>query len=217
MHNFKLAFGNPNIYHLQLLESIGLVDDLYSELAKITPPDINSDFLYSQIHDLAQKTQKVYDEKPELIATYRYHSHFYQQYIINELTKVNKDVNNVLTKLFKTVKTQILPLLTKLQFHFNQPNAQQLAHFFQIKYFSLNFDGYTSPNYPNADLILALTVVEIISNHYPELYSESTKIKENLIDGFLYYNGTTIYELNYCIIVMKNIINSQTFMSEHRL
>lgn len=176
----QVTFGNPTQKVLKLLNSKGLVDDLFSSLKTETMPANDSELVKEELNEIAEGISLLENPENEYFLK-RYKA--YDRSLIQSLTTIFKQKGIDVEKICLNIQDDINPLIAKLKAHYNRPRPYQLANYYKLKLFPFESFSAESASFPSGHTTQAYVMLNVIGSMYPIHYKYCKQIIEDVAES----------------------------------
>lgn len=111
-----IGYGNPTLEQVTLMSRVTIIDPLYEELSKITPPANSSEITQTELSNLVEYTS-VLAKDNELLKRYEVYDKSLVDYFKNTLVSAGMDKEKSM-KVVDDIIQDINPLLMRLKYHY---------------------------------------------------------------------------------------------------
>lgn len=200
----KIQFGNPSAEDVIQIRKVNYLDKLLPELMKDTfaPPKNSSRATMEELNVLTQYAERVEAKGRKEI--------FDASLVpaIEDLFVRNGANPEFIKTTTTSVVADILPLITKLKFKHQRPRPQQLAHYYELKFYPHFSYFSSSPAYPSGHTCIAAVLCEVLGNLYPEAWQIMRDFVKEVAESRLYlgvhYPSDNEFSYKMKEIILKN-------------
>lgn len=211
----NITYGNPNIIQLDLLTQTNYLDSLFEELSTYTYPLNSSEATKEELNEIVD-CLKALEGKDDHIQRYKSYDVHLSRYFKQGLIKGGEDEEKV-TKLVTDIVQDILPLLTKLKFHFQRPRPYQLAEYYKLKLFPYHSFSADSPSFPSGHAYQGRILTEVIGNLYPKSYAFMQKAFNDISYSRLYMGLHYQSDIDVGIFCADKVLANKEFKAKFKL
>ena len=209
----QLAWGNPAQEDVRNMETPTFLDDLLPRL--------------KQQDCFANSSDATREELKQLVGYSEYQDHsirrriFDQELVpaINALFVKNGCDGERLGKVTHSVVIDVLPLITKLKYHFQRPRPFQLAYYLGVRLYP-NFSHFvSSPSYPSGHCVMGAVLTEVLATQYssvfPDLPEVMRKFCAEVMESRLYMGVHYPSDNRFALQVSQAIVDHKHFRRKY--
>lgn len=210
----QVTYGNPTQKVFKLLNSNGLVDDLFESLKKETMPTNDSELTKEELNEIVEGISLL--ENPENDSFLkRYKS--YDRSLVQSITTIFKQKGIDVEQLCTDIQNDINPLIAKLKVHYNRPRPYQLANYYKLKLFPFESFSAESPCFPSGHTTQSYVMLNVIGSMYPIHYKYCKQIIDDIAESRknlgLHYQSDN----DYSFYVGEKILKHKEFAKKYEI
>lgn len=206
----ELAFGNPNQTDQMMMRKENYLDRELPKLYTFTPPPNSSLVTRTEIEKLIQYVNSkrvvknnLYDEA--LLQTIKQH------FIDNGASE------EFVTTVTNEIAEDVIPLVTKLKYHFNRPRPIQLSYYYDVNFFPDFSFFVNNPSYPSGHTTLTAITCHVLGNLFPENFDKINAVIKEARDSRLYLGVHYPSDNDMAMKVAKTVLENAEFKMKYRL
>lgn len=205
-----IAFGNPSSRDFLIMKQENYLDALFPKLIRFTPPKNSSAAAAGELQTLVnyvnakrEVKNNLYDEGLLLMI----------RDVFMEAGADKEFIETVSTGVAETV----VPLITKLKYHFNRPRPAQLSWYHSLNFYP-DFSYFTnSPSYPSSHVALTVITCHVLGNLHPEGYNRIQPLIEEMKQSRLYLGVHYPSDNDMSMVIAKAVLDNAEFKAEFNL
>jgi hypothetical protein len=209
----ELAWGNPSLEDVQNMEVHNYLDVLLPMLQNDPP------FYNTSAATRAELNQLVEYSKTRMQSARRNIFDGDLVPYINELFIKNGIGREDVCATTENLVHDLLPLITKLKYHYQRPRPFQLAYYHGLKFFPCFSKFVSSPSYPSGHTTLCLVISEVLATHYsiayPTCYEVLKKFSGEVMESRLYMGVHYASDNKFACKVAQMIIDNIAFREKY--
>lgn len=208
-----IIFGNPSKEDVANMMALNYLDALLPQLSEKTPYLNSSLGTREELNQLAE-----YAKNAERSTRKNDFDGALIPYIVDLFSKNGADPEDV-GKTCLSLVDDLMPLITKLKYHFNRPRPHQLACYYKFGLFP-GFSKYvSSPSYPSGHTVLCATIAEVLSNHYALKFAHLVGVMQRftgeVMESRLYMGVHYPSDNRFALEVVQAVINNKQFREKY--
>lgn len=213
----QLAYGNPSQEDMRNIEVTSYLDDL----VRILKSDKHAPFLNTSPATREELRQLVtYSELQEHSARRNIFDGDLVPYV-RELFVRNGCESEPVHRLTLQIVQDVLPVITKLKYHYQRPRPYQLAYYFGMKFYP-NFSRYvSSPSYPSGHSVLGAVLTEVLAAEYSGVFTTCYEVMRKLcgeiMESRLYMGVHYPSDNRFALHVAQQLLNHPGFREKYNL
>lgn len=206
----EIGFGNPSARdHLMMTKEVYL-DVLLPSLSNFTPPKNSSDVTR---HELKHLEKLVLSKRVVK-------NNMYDNALLDMLKKIFIEQGasqEFVDTICDGVAEDVIPVITKLKYHFNRPRPAQLSWYYNMNLFP-DFSYFTnSPSYPSGHTCLTVVTSHVLGNLYPEGFKKVQSVIQEVSDSRLMLGVHYGSDNDMSRVVAKKVLDNAEFKIKYRL
>jgi membrane-associated phospholipid phosphatase len=206
----KIVFGNPSAQDRLIMSCQNYLDKLIPSLKTFSNPKNNSEVTISELNQLTH-----YLSLGKVVEHNLYDKNLIQY--IKDFYITEGAPPELIDSLATSVQTDVVPLITKLKYHFNRPRPAQLAYYYDMQLYP-DFSYFTNnPSYPSGHTTLTAITCEVFGNQFPETYKKISSLMPRVAESRLCLGVHYPSDNNMAHIVAKRVITNPEFKRKHKL
>lgn len=212
----NIVFGNPTQQDYMQIKKQSIIDDLFHDLRKFTPPANSSEGTKQELNEIMTAMSSI-DGKSEQFEIWDMMDKSMVPYIKNKFIAHGADAVQI-HSLLDNIVADVLPLLTRLKYEFNRPRPSQLAYYYRLKlmpYLS-NF-AHSSPSYPSGHTVICAVITSVLCKHYPQAEESLGKGLKDLSYSRIALGTHYPSDNDFAITVADKIIYHKSFINKYKL
>lgn len=207
----QLVYGKPSKQDFDNLNISNYLDGIINALKQYLPPPNSSEETKEELIALLAHTKGRQITKKELLDTMLI-PHLDQLFIDNGADPAD------VTGTTKSIINDVLPVITKLKFHFNRPRPHQIAYYYpDIDLFHDHSYFISSPCYPSGHSVMGIVAGHVLGNHYAQSYSAMQNFMREVQVSRLALGVHYPSDNTFAQIVATAIISNKDFQRKYGL
>lgn len=208
-----IKYGNPSLEDVNNMTVLTYLDGLLPSLCMRTP------FVNSSVATREELNQlQEYSKNTEHSIRRREFDGALIPYIVDLFAKNGADAENV-NKTCNELAEDLLPLITKLKYHFQRPRPYQLAYYYKLAFFPSFSKFVSSPSYPSGHTVLCAVIAEVLGTHYSLQYAGLYSVLQNftgeVMESRLYMGVHYASDNRFALEVAQAVINNKEFRQKY--
>jgi hypothetical protein len=210
----EIPFGNPDRLSLGYLNKDSILDSLLDELKNHPHPPNDSEKAKAELLELASATENINNK--EVLDKFKIYDFDFDNYIIDRLSKQNIDKDE-LKKLIEDINEDILPIITKLKYHYQRIRPYQLSKILGVSLVPYPSITANTPSYPSGHTIQSRVYAEVLGNRYPQFYKPIHELATDIMWSRLYMGVHYPSDCQFGDYVASVICNHPDFKKKYKL
>lgn len=211
-----LAYGNPTRNYLPELGRDTYLDSLLGELASYPFPNYNGQDVIDEINKLIQLTNSLESDE-DLKKRYEFYDENFDRYMVDVLANLKVASRESLNDLIQDVKSDILPLILKLKYHYQRVRPSQLSYLLTMKLYAYPSNFALSPSYPSGHAIQSKVYADVLSARFPKYHHQLQDLAKDISQSRmalgLHYESDCIF----AEYVSELIVTHPEFQKKYKL
>lgn len=210
IHLDDISWGNPSMLDYNLIQKQGYLDVLLPGLENIYPPLNSSATTKSEIENLMR-----YVNAPK-----NSQNHLFDEALLTEIKKCFTDAGadqKFVDSVCQKIADDVVPLVTKLKFHFNRPRPSQLAYYLNLSLYPSFSYFVSNPSYPSGHTTLTAVTCEVLGNLYPTAYNKAKILINEARSSRLFLGLHYPSDNEMAIVVAERIFQLPSFKKKYSL
>lgn len=207
----ELPYGGPSKQDWHNIQISNYLDDLLPNLERHRPPLNSSEQTKNELIVLLQHTKGRQITRKEL----------FDRYLVPHLDRLfidNGAQEEDVTTTTQNIVKDVLPIITKLKFHFNRPRPYQIAYYYpDMELYHDHSYFVSSPSYPSGHCVMGLVAGHVLSNHYPQSYGAMQNFMHEVLESRLSMGVHYPSDNEFAQIVGQAIISHPKFQRKYDL
>lgn len=210
----EIKFGNPTYRQFQLIESVDLFDDLFSELQS-NPFKLNdSDKTKEEMNLLIDFQNDIQDKANEkILKRYLFYDYNLNQAIANSFQSEKINISEIAM----SVSDILNPFHLKLKYFYNRPRPSQLATYYKLKLFPQCKSPVKTPSYPSEIVINASVILNVIANKDPTFFQRASQMIEDVKYSRQYLGLNYVSDTEFSLMIADKILKHPQFCKEFKI
>lgn len=186
------------------MQTENYLDRLIPVFTQWTPPANSSDVTRAEINALVN-----------LLATPRKEKHVYFDeallvYIREYFVSAGADEAEI-QKILNDIAEDVLPLITKLKYHFQRPRPSTLAYYMNVQLLPDSYYFANTPSFPSAHTTMTAITCEVLGNIFPQSYSRMIGLRNEVLESRLFLGVHYSSDNDMAMAVAKRVLENPEF------
>jgi hypothetical protein len=210
----EITFGNPTIEQKQLIDSKGIIDDLFVKLKTNICPLNDSELVKDELNEIVESID-IISEEDNIEYLNRYKS--YDRSVLQTINTIFRQKNIDVEELSKRISEDITGLIYRLKYYYNRPRPNQIANYHKLKLFP--FKGYSSnnPSFPSEHCVIGYVVLNVIGNQYPSYYNFCKEMIEDIFYSRIHLGLNYPTDNDFSKIIGREILKHKEFTKKYEI
>jgi hypothetical protein len=180
----NITYGTPTAQDLNLIQSDGLLDDLFEKLkTSLSFPENDSELVKDELNEIEDCLATMSQPENQNYLK-RYQS--YDRNLIQALTSIFKQRNIDVEELCNDIVKDTQGLITKLKYYYQRPRPRQIAQYYKLKLFPYKSFSANTPSYPSGHCVQSVVILNVIGNKNPTQYPFCKELIEDIAYSRVY-------------------------------
>lgn len=210
----QITYGNPTIEQKQLIESKGIVDDLFVKLKTEVCPLNDSELVKDELNEIAEAIETI-SEAENIDYLKRYRS--YDRSIIQVINTVFKQKNIDVEELTLSISNDVSGLIAKLKQYYNRPRPNQLADYYKLKLFPYKSFSNNSPSFPSEHSVTGYVILNVIGCKYPTHYNFCKEMIEDIMYSRIHLGLHYPTDNDFSKVIGREIMKHKEFTKKYEI
>jgi acid phosphatase (class A) len=207
----ELRYGAPSKQDFENLKHPGYLDRLLDKLYALAPPANSSEQTKNELIFLLRQSNVRQITRKELF------DRSLIPFLDDLFIKNGADAEDVTTTT-QNICNDVLPIITKLKYHFNRPRPYQILYYYpEIELYPDYSYFVSSPSYPSGHAIIGLVTGHVLANHYPQSYAAMQNFMQEIQLSRLALGVHYPSDNDFAKIVVQEIISDAEFLRKYDL
>jgi hypothetical protein len=211
----EIPYGNPDRITMDYLKKESILDTLLEELKNYPHPQNDSEKVKTELTEISIAIQNV-SNNPEILQKFKIYDSVLDTYIIDSLVKQGVDAEE-LKKIIDDLNQDVLPLISKLKFHYQRIRPYQLSKIHEISLIPYPSLSAQTPSYPSGHTIQSRVYAEVLGNKFPQFYKPLHELATDVMWSRLYMGVHYPSDCQFGDYVAEVICNHPDFKKKYKL
>lgn len=210
----EITYGNPSIEQKRLIESKGIVDDLFVKLKQEVCPLNDSELVKDELNEIVESIDTI-SEPDNIEYLKRYKS--YDRSVIQVINTVFKQKNIDVEELTLSISNDISGLIAKLKYYYNRPRPNQLANYQKLLLFP--YKGYSSdsPSFPSGHSVAGYVILNVIGCKFPSHYNFCKEMIEDIMYSRIHLGLHYPSDNDFSKVIGREILKHKEFTKKYEI
>ncbi len=218
----QLRFGNPSKEDIANMHIENYLDKVIPELKSFTPPPNNSQATMEELKLLMEYAERYKEQGRKAVFDQSLVPYIDDLFIRNYATdfstnEIIEEEANKIKKITQTIVDDLLPVITKLKYHFNRPRPFQLAYYYKYKLYPDYSYFVSSPSFPSGHTTMGTVICEVLGNVYPSSYSKMQAFMQEVAQSRLLMGVHFPSDNNMGVLIAQRILKNPEFRMRNHL
>jgi hypothetical protein len=211
----EIPYGNPDRLSIVYLKKDTYLDTLLEELKNSPFPLNDSEKVKTELQEISVAIQNT-SNTPEILEKFKIYDSVLDTHIIDSLVKQGVD-GAELKKMIDDLNEDVLPLITKLKYHYQRIRPYQLSKLYDISLIPYPSLSANTPSYPSGHTIQSRIYAEVLGNRYPKFYKALHELATDVMWSRLYMGVHYPSDCQFGDYVAQVICNHPDFKKKYKL
>lgn len=205
-----IVYGNPSREDWNNLQVINYLDQILPDLKRFPPYYNNSSETRKELSELMELAAIEKPTRKEILDSNLI------PFINNLVAEKGAEIEEV-KAITDTLVIDILPIITKLKYHFNRPRPYQLAYYYDFDFYPYFSHFTSSPSYPSGHGTLAIVCCYVLGHRFPACYGTLKKFTQEVLLTRLDMGVHFPSDNEYAKKVAEAICSHHEFITNYKL